>query len=238
MFKDLRIVVGCPIRLREWMIEPWFEAVLCSLAVVESDFCFAFAIEDDDPSGLLIEEFCKKNKLNSYATIVEPYTGSIREHNWDHARVEYMVYLRNELLKLVRSMEPDYFLSLDSDILVHPKTLVNLLIAADRFDAVGGKAYLHKLSKIPSYAIMNKRTNNMLRQDHSQLLAVDVIMAIKLMGRKAYNVDYVFDRRGEDIGWSRSAKEKGLTLGYDGRLASKHIMERSMLDSVDKRVGY
>lgn len=221
------------------MVKPWFDAVLESLRDLDIDFSFAFVLEEDDPTGQVISDYCKKYQLNSYAYVVEPFDGPIREHNWTgHDRLEYMVYIRNQLLALVRTMDPDYFLSLDSDIIVYPNLVGNLLSAADRFDAVGGKVYLHRTSKLPSYAIMNKYNHNMLRSDHLQLLAVDVIMAIKLMNRKCYNIDYEFDRRGEDIGWSRAVKANRLTLGYDGRIASKHIMEKSMLYSLDKRVGY
>jgi hypothetical protein len=63
-------------------------------------------------------------------------------------------------------------------------------------------------------------------------------LAIKLMSPRAYNIDYRFHHQGEDIGWSVAATEKGLKLGWDGRICSKHVMAADQLQLVDPRCGY
>lgn len=238
MFSDKRLIIGCPVKGREWMIEPWIDAVRTAVSIAEIPYTFFFLIDDGDPVIEEIDRVCKSRDVQAFYRTHRSYTDPFKEHNWSEARIEYMVELRNSLLETVREYGPDYFLSLDSDILLHPEAISGMLSMTNKHAAVGGKTYLTRNSKLPSYAMINKFSKNMIRTDIDHTVTVDVIMAIKLMTSEAYNINYSYDRRGEDIGWSLNCKAAGLKLGYDGRYASKHIMERTMLDTIDKRVGY
>lgn len=90
----------------------------------------------------------------------------------------------------------------------------------------------------PSYAMMKRHSTGLLRSDSTNVMPVDVIMAIKLMTPEAYNINYEMQRHGEDIGWSLACKTAGLKLGWDGRQANKHVMDVDALGEVDDRVGF
>jgi hypothetical protein len=158
--------------------------------------------------------------------------------NWgEQSRLHDMVHLRNELLLYVRKRDPELFFSLDSDILLHKDSLRNLLETVQNYDAVGGKTYMTRVGTMcPSYAQI--RDNRIRRSDFNGVTKVGAIMAMKLMTQQAYWVDYKYDSLGEDIGWSKNCKERGVTLGFDGRACSKHVMERADLFKTDKRCGF
>lgn len=222
----VRVAVGCPIRERAWIFPQWVDHVRAAFANAGVDPYWMFVVgvgpEGDDGTRNLVDDLCREG--GTFRVTAEP---PIRpERYWDGDRYQQMAGYRNRLLGMVRAHQPDYFLSLDSDILIHPEGLVTLLDSVQQFNAVGGKAYLSTTSPhITTYAHMT--ANGWLaRQDADDVFAVDVLMAMKLMTPAAYNVDYSAHMFGEDIGWSNNCRAAGLRLGWDGRVTNRHVMER------------
>lgn len=229
----MRLLVGCPVAHRDWVLPRWFDHVeaACEVAGVAPEFLFV--CDRRDPSWACIEMLAPDARLVPCVT-----TRGRDERRWNPRRYVEMVSLRNELLRAVREAKADAFLSLDSDILVHPAQVAMLLESSERFDAVGGRCYMTKTGlRFPSYAMLS-RSGGLQRPDSHGVFGVDVIMAIKLMGRAAIEVHYQVDAQGEDIGWSKACREHGLKLGWDGRVASKHVMAPHLLEVVDTRVGF
>jgi hypothetical protein len=229
----MRLVIGCPIRDRAWIMPAWFDSVRTAVDRCDVDVEFIFVGDPStDPTFRLVNAACKFHGFSRMVMeldeIYEPY-----KRVWNIDRYSHMVRLRNTLLRGVRRLEPDLFWSLDSDILVAPDALVSLLDGIQSFDAVGGKIYMTpKGTQCPSYGMLNAH-GGLLRPDADGLFSVDVIMATKLMRPKAYNVDYVVDRQGEDIGWSKAARAAGCKLGWDGRVLSAHVMDRDALRAIE-----
>lgn len=247
----MKIAVGCPIRNRAWILEEWVEHVRIAfdLAGVKPWWAFAIGVGPsgrDDGTRRLVTDLYKKES-GIWTEIAEPEIQDRRF--WNLERYEQMANYRNRLLSLVQGTHPDYFLSLDSDILLHPATLMCLLetIKADhfvqgverKFDAVGGKAFLSDSSpNITTYGTLSPNGGGLQRINSDGIFPVQILMAVKLMAPTAYNVNYCSNRFGEDIGWSLNCRDQGLTLGWDGRVTSKHIMDRANLTKVDARVGW
>lgn len=229
----MKLAVGCPVAHREWILPKWFEHVRAATASIGVEPLFVFVCDRRDRSWACIETEAPD------ATLVECTTtrsGDIR--SWDPVRYLEMVGLRNSLLGAVRGIAPDEFLSLDSDVLLHPDQLGFLLETRSRFDAVGGRCYMTVSgTRFPSWGELG-RDGSLRRHQADGVFPVDVIMAIKLMGPSAYNVNYRLDRQGEDIGWSKACREAGLKLGWDGRVAAKHVLGPHLLHPVDARVGF
>lgn len=217
----------------------WVDAVetACDHAEIEPEFVFVIDTHDLGPEVML------RHLVSSYGHVV--HVLHVNEDGdrsdtrvWNESRYHHMVFLRNHLLAVVRHMEPEYFLSLDSDILVHQQVLVHLLETIKSFDAVGGKLYMTQMGTIaPSYANLVNAAG-LSRPDFDGVMAVDVIMAMKLMTPAAYAVDYRYHFQGEDIGWSLAVRKLGMKLGWDGRICSKHVMAPGDLLPVDPRCGY
>lgn len=229
---ERRLVVGCPVYAREWIIERWLEHIRAAAvhAAVEadvlmlgpqSDLTFARGRQVARRLGLRLDEV---DSGEEPAGTGRTEVGSWR--TWSHGRLAHMVRLRNQLLDVVRRIAPRYFLSLDSDILLHESSISNMIetVSTSSFSAVGGKTYLTPSGDhAPSYALIDE-AGFLVRQSMNAVRQVDILMAIKLMTPAAYSVDYEFDRRGEDVGWSLACARTGLLLGWDGRVTSEHVM--------------
>lgn len=245
----MKIAVGCPIRDRAWIVNEWIDHVRVAFDVAGLKPYWVFAIgigpEGDDGTAKLATNLFKTE--NGMWTIIhEPKTKPGR--HWSEQRYEHLAEYRNRLLGIVQAIQPDYFWSLDSDILAHPVALTTLLetIQAEhkmggeelRFDAVGGKTYLSRTSRhITTWANI-AYSGGLQRQDQEGVFRCDVLMAIKLMSPAAYNIPYKSSKFGEDIGWSENCRSAGLKLGWDGRIASKHVMDPKSLHDIDPRIGW
>lgn len=246
--ENMKIVVGCPVRRREWAAESYVNHVAWSTVnagLSDGNVEFLFVSHKDDPTN---------QALRSAADIYGIPTSFIHDDEkpselkrmWTSQRIETMVRVRNLLLGGVRERKPDLFLSLDSDIMVNEKAVREMIrvleIVGHRGDRPAASAHcvnLHAQSlNYPNYAMISK-PGRLVRNHHEGTLPkVDVIMAAKLMTPRAYNVDYEYDRRGEDIGWSLAVRRQGMHLAWTGKVVSKHCMKATELDSVDKRCGY
>lgn len=242
------LLVGCPVLRREWILPHWFEYLERACQKYGTEPSYVFVTDRRDPSREVIDSYV--NQLGRSVTHVEVLdrVDSPHSHAWaNEDNLHKMVQLRNLLLEAVREIDPHMFLSLDSDILCHEDFVVNMvdtLMNHERgFSAVGGKVYLGSGVNVPSWCFYD-RTRGMKRYDVDYVMEVDVIMAAKLMSPSAFGVDYEFNHHGEDIGWSLACAERGLRLGFDGRVASKHVMFEkdgsgaSLIQKVDSRVGF
>lgn len=225
-------MVGCPVAHREWILPTWLRHVTAAADVAGLEPEIVLLCSRQDPSWNCVAERVPD------ATLIEaPFHRPRDDREWNPPRYLQMVELRNRVLAAVRQSGPDLFLSLDSDILLHPDHLKFMIEALDRFDAVGGRCYMTSSgTRFPSWARLAR--GSLQRIDSEGTFAVDVIMACKLMTPPAYNVDYRFDLQGEDIGWSTACTERGLRLGWEGRVISKHVLAPHLLTPRDARVGF
>jgi hypothetical protein len=217
----------------------WFDHVekACQRADVEPSYVFAMG--DQDPTLPVID--LARSYLQRSVTIVgtdEAPTPDVRD--WGEARFRHMVEIRNLLLAEVRRAGPDLFLSLDSDILVHPDAIADLIESTARFGAVGGAAFMSESGEFfPNCGWVLGMTGFSRRyMEHRGVIPVDVIMAVKMMTPAAFAVDYAYRPDGEDIGWSLAAAAAGVRLGWDNRHCSKHLWSPASLTRFDERSGF
>lgn len=236
----MRLVVGCPVRQRRWVINDWFDHV--ELATVELGCrpVYAFVGDRADPTMTALEQRCAGQDRQLLFAHVDEDIVQPDERVWNEGRFRRMVLLRNTLLGLVRSYGPDRFLSLDSDILLGHHTLAGLHQATERFDAVGGVTWMSPTGvRQPNVGSLGGASGfQRIHAGPQSVIPVGVIMAIKLMTPAAYNVNYELHAQGEDIGWSAACRRAGVKLGWDNRWPSKHVMSPADLGKVDVRVGW
>lgn len=234
------LLVGCPVRARDWALPTWFEhvEVAAARAGFEPDFVFVGDPERDPATWDVIDKFADYHTV--YPVLVHE-NDMVVDRRWEFARYERMAWLRNQMLEQVRDVMPTWFLSLDSDIMLHPDAIARMIETAGTsaaFDAVGSKAYLRtRGTRYPNWAKLDP-AGHLVRSDFGGVMRVDVLMAIVLMKPDAYEVDYRVHALGEDIGWGLACKEAGVLLGFDGTVTSKHVMLREGLEIIDPRVGF
>lgn len=232
------LLVGCPVWKRAWALERWFPAVEEAAFVAGLVPEYIFAIDPrDEPSNTVIAAWCAGFERRMHPVWIEenPHED---ERIWNFDRYERMTYLRNLILRRVRGIRPMFYLSVDSDIFLANAALKTMLdLAGVQFDAVGGKTYMTPDgTHTPSFGFLTG--GGIDRYESTEVFPTQVIMAIKLMTKKAYHVDYEPHVLGEDIGWSLACARQGVTLGWDGRVASKHAMSPEAADAVDVRCGF
>lgn len=232
------VLIGCPVQKRDWIIGEWFWKTMAAakIAGVKPAFIFVMDPSEKPLHTIIMNQARMHNSTLIIGEIVEENREDKRE--WNSIRYEKMVELRNLLLEGVRNFNPELFLSLDSDILLHELALKSMIENIGEYDAIGGKTYMtHTGKEFPSFGLLNG--SRMIRRfDMETVIKVDVIMAIKLMKQSAYSQDYKVDTQGEDIGFSKNCADAGLRFGWDGTCASKHVMRQQDLDKVDSRVGF
>ena len=158
-----------------------------------------------------------------------------------------MVSLRNSLLQTVRDIQPDYYFSLDSDILLTNPNTIELLIAHIKSgaDAVNPLMFMTPIGTLyPS--VMDWRQDDpskAYRKEKYQLgtyFQSDVIMAAKMMSKDVYNnISYSVHQQGEDVGWSLSCKQADFKLYCASYIYAPHVMSevfyQSFLQNGDDR---
>jgi hypothetical protein len=234
----MRILVGGPILERAWIVPAHLGHLFASCEKADVDVELLHVGGGHDEATWQAIEDHRAGRVAHHVIVDEGRRGDRRDWSTP-GRKERMVELRNTLLRRVRELAPDLFLSLDSDILLHPDTVKNLLQSIGRFGAVGGHCYMGPGRANPSYLRSTGMESSWIRVDQlGAVIAVDAIMAIKLMTPAAYAVDYKHHRWGEDIGWSKAARVAGVRLGWDSRTVNKHIMEPRQLGAEDRRYDW
>lgn len=234
------IVIGCPVRKREWILPLWKEHldIASKRAFPDYDIFYSFVVGKDDKNCIdIISSWDNAN----FRIVEENPKEDVRA--WNDGAYVHMAELRNSLLEDVREINPEFFFSIDSDMLMHEDSLVNMLDTYHNHDAwaVGGKAYLSMGGRNhPTFGnwINPSERRSFKRFESDQVISVDILMAIKMMDSRAYNIDYSYHKSGEDLGWSSNINASGGKLWWDGRITNKHVMSPSLLGSIDVRCGY
>ena len=99
----MKLLIGCPVKNRAWIMEQWFDHVYrsCSKADIDPIFVFVSGRSSDRTDTII------KNRVSSFAHIEKTLTYEVElpegiDRSWSHARIQSMVSIRNQLLKLVR----------------------------------------------------------------------------------------------------------------------------------------
>jgi hypothetical protein len=241
----VKLVVGAPVYERGWILERWFERLTEAIDHVGPDeVCMVlnYAPGTDDTYeiigrwGTFFDEMQLVHDLgNDHHAHPDGY------RNWSLDRYRTMSRLRNRLLLEVRQLEPDFYLSCDTDMLLQKNTISKLLAGINDYDAIAPLAFM--TPKTVAYP------NAMQRDFFSRpplpeplwgpVIPVAVCFGTVLMKPSLYSqIDYVEDPLGEDIGWGKRAVEAGLTMALHTGAPIKHVMSPKALREVDDRVGY
>jgi hypothetical protein len=230
----MKVTVGCPIYERGWVLNAWFDALDDWREHVDLRFLFVYTESEDDTLDII--------EKRAGTHIVFPYNDGDHstKRNWgDQSRLETMADMRNFLISQVNLDRPDFFLSLDSDVLVAPWEQSGELFDTT-FDAVAPLVYLGPGDIGNTFHFQgdhHRRVNKARMYGVEQ--PVDVIAAAKLMTPLAYrNSVYGYDKYGEDFYWARQMKIAGIRLAFNSHVIFKHVMSPDKLDAIDLRVGW
>lgn len=240
----MKVLIGCPIYKRDWILHHWIKCILAQ-SVSIGDIGFVFEVSSEDEKTILILNTFKKLEKNiPYFEIIVrddiPHFEHIENgRNWTLSKYENMVSLRNNLLLKAREVSPDYYFSLDSDILLENTGTIELLVAHIKSgaDAVSPLMFMTPVGTMyPSIMDWREDVKNKafrkIKYPIGEYFKSDVIMAAKMMSKKVYNnIDYVIHEQGEDVGWSYQCKLNDYRLYSASYIYAPHIMSTGMYQS-------
>jgi hypothetical protein len=151
----------------------------------------------------------------------------------DSGRFYPLVILRNRIFDKLREMQPDYYFSYDSDILIPEGTLKGLI--KDRKDIVGPWLDLVPPSGIPNCATV-KDTGGFKRykpyeQFYPQhgLYEVSTVFAVSLMANPVFNTcTYKWHQGGEDFGFAQEILAAGFRSWVDANFIATHLYKKDI----------
>lgn len=244
----MKLVIGCPIYKRDWIFPTWAAAVEKQTIDLKK-VGFVFIASSDDVKTIQYINIWK-NMHPEIPRIDIVYKDDVAHHEhaensrqWTMSKYHNMISLRNTLLQEVRKIQPDYFLSLDSDIILQNPMTIELLVShvKDGADAVSPLMFMTPFgTQFPSVMSWINEPGKKAKREQDYPLGTyfksDIIMAAKMMSKEVYNnVDYVFHAQGEDLGWCAEAYRKNYRNLYSASyIYAPHIMHPQMLDEFFK----
>jgi len=229
------ITIGCPIANRAYLIDRFLDAIY-NLEYPKEKIKLFFLINNcNDGTDSTIKKFRIRNEKQYLAINIETYKMKFKA---DKRVAGYRNEIYTRLAELRNYMkfkiDTDYFLSLDSDIMIQSNTLIELLNTQKDIIAsvINNDHILRPYSQYP-----NIRTNLLIDSPKGithyldfpldSVVEVDYTGAVYLLSKAVCenkNIKYEFDVQGEDIPFSYNARKEGYKLYAHTGLWQYHIM--------------
>lgn len=239
----MKVLIGCPVYDRAWILPSWFEAIENqSIPLSDLGFIFELGPNDDETHDSLWNWQQTHPEVAVFDAVIREDVVH-RAHPegkriWHGSDYEKMCILRNHLLDRATCLSPDRYLSLDCDLILEdPQSIEYLYNLTETRDAVSPLMYMFQtdmnfpsvMSWVESPGGPAKRTLD--QYPMGTLFKADIIMAGVMMSEKVYkNARYQWHKQGEDLGWSANCAKHGFDLYCASNLYVPHIMHRWFLD--------
>ncbi len=222
----MKISIGAPVYQREWVLDRWFASILDQeLSLKNTSIIFAYT-EGNDNTLDIIHKYgqkfsdCVVLECNDLPAFVDR----------NPKRYETLAILRNRIIDKLRELQPDYYVSWDTDILLPPGTVKGLI--KDNKDVVGPYVDLVPPQDIPNCATRKGSDFRRIKPytkfyPKGELFEVDAVFAVSAMKNKVFNTCYYKSHPGgEDYGWAENLRDAGFHSWMDSRYIGKHFYRR------------
>jgi len=222
----MAIMIGCPIQGREYVIDRYLTS-LYNLEFDKSVLHVVFLVNGPD-----IEETLKKiwRFKSKFGHEYHKFDVKILKHDYADRRSGDRQYatiaeIRNKWLEL-RNDEDEYVFSIDSDVLVPPHALIQLLSHNKLIISASVKNYECEFFSVYNYRGPIENGLEVL-EPTGGLIEVGMTGACYLIHKDVLNrgVNYGFHEKGEDIYFCEKARKMGFQIFADTGLITEHIME-------------
>jgi len=235
-----RIVIMSPIHNKKWLLS-YFLRAISKIDYPNKETIF-LSNNNDKSIIALLEEYGEVYEYNEVESTAERTSG----------RYHSLVKIRNKMLDIAfRDNDFDYMFSLDSDVLVVPEIVKNLL--SFEKDFIGALVWndLHFARKDkPNHIgnIMNLRGAQKNHFKHIQpiirnvLIPVDMTGAVALMSKKVYlsGVRYQYHQQGEDPGFAIECHKREIQqwswTSLQLHAMTKKVLQEYILDGIIEEI--
>lgn len=233
-----KIIIGAPIRDREWILPEYFNALL-ELDYPKELISFCFILNDcEDNSSTLVTQFMDLALKMGYRRVnVSTYNlNAVKDTRSSDIRAQIyhsLAKIRNYLLSQIE--DEDYLFSVDSDIIIPPDSLKKLvasnkdicsaLIYNDLHFASPELRWPHRYCNI--LIEKNEGIKHYMNYPQKSLFQVHTTGAVYLLSKEVcQNVKYEFHKQGEDIGFCINAHKLGYGVWCNSDIFCDHRMRR------------
>lgn len=221
------VAIGCPVYEREWSLPRWLQSVF-KQGVKPKDITFIFGITDgEDNTRQLLEKYGEKVRDIHFIDCND--LDSFRDRS--PARFHPLAEIRNRILQKVMEVNPDFYFSWDSDIILPDKALLQLI--KDDKDLVS--PYVELVPGIPNCVSRQPNTDAFRREKpisrnypKGEFYKVDASFACLLFQPQAYGIMYGYHQGGEDYYFGLEAAKAGLEFWVDSRIEGIHLFTRDV----------
>lgn len=122
-----RILIAAPVRERPETLKEYADSLFnLNREGIRAEFLF---IDDntDNESARLLRKLAELLPCTLLDGIRQPACGTDYKHKWDNGTISRVSEYRNRILGFARDRDYDNLFFVDSDLLLHPKTLIHLL---------------------------------------------------------------------------------------------------------------
>lgn len=223
----MNLTIGCPVYEREWSLPRWFQCLSSNIAPKKVDLVFAYT-KGEDATLEVIKKYGADYKS---VTIID--CDDIKAFgDRDSERFYSLVILRNRIFDKLKELQPDYYFSYDSDIMI-PEGCIKGLIK-DKKDIVAPWLDLVPPNGVPN--CMTKIGDGFRRQKpyekfypKSGLYEVSTSFAVSLISNAVFNTcTYKWHAAGEDLGFAEEVIASGFTSWIDANYIATHLYRRDI----------
>ncbi|MDD3893546.1 MAG: hypothetical protein PHU36_00780 [Syntrophomonadaceae bacterium] len=226
--QEKSILIGCPVRNRAWILPEYLEC-LENIDYPADKIKFCFIVNDSiDDTEAILTEFSRRSL--SPVQIINTPDSKNNGHQRGTYRLEQLAKLRNLLLEKFFQSECEYLLSVDSDILV-PPSIIRQLLSRDCLIISALVCNGHHINDSSIYNVMQKNPvgNYQYMKDfpRDNIFRTDITGAAYLIHRSVivtHRVYYSAKRGAEDIGFCEEARARGIPIFCDGTIECRHVM--------------
>lgn len=243
------VLIGAPIYDRAWILPYWFRAIeRQDFPTDKLGFVFELGPHDDETHDLLWSWHERHPEFMCFQGDIEMKI-THRSHPeglryWDQIRYLKMAEMRNNLLDRAIAMSDrfDYYLSLDSDILLKDRDTINRLIAYSEqypntvvaplaYMTPDSEEYPNVMSWEKDWPPGIKAERRLEEYPMGQPFIADVVMAAVLMPKSVYTqARYRGHTQGEDLGFAVELMRRGFKSLAATDIYTPHIMHRYMVE--------
>jgi len=227
----MNLAIGCPIYNREWSLPRWFQSLFNQkINLKKTDLVFAYT-EGNDNTKDIIEKY--GSKFNSL--IILDCNDVKAFGNRDSERYYSLVILRNRIFDTLRELQPDYYFSYDSDILLPDETLKALI--KEKKDIIGPWVDLVPPGGIPNCVTLMPNGGGFRRRKpydkfypkNAGVYEVSTVFAVSLISNKVFNSCYYkWHSGGEDYGFAEEVINAGFKSYMHSDFIGDHLYKKDI----------
>lgn len=117
----MKILIGCPVRQDEITFKLYLDS-LRNLNTEGHEVHFFFVLHNSPQ----LKPYLLKHEYTEYTTN-DDYKKDDQTHHWTNLNLYHVAKIKNIFMDMLANQQYDYFLMVDSDLLLHPNTLQHLI---------------------------------------------------------------------------------------------------------------